>query len=111
MKFSLILFFAFSFQLSASVLLGQDVSINTDEASLRNVLDDLKEQTGIYFMFNEDDMPSSIKVDLAVDKGTLEDVLDEICDQTPFKYEIIEDFVVFTKKAPVVKKKSIQQKK
>jgi len=111
MKFSLILFFTFSLQLSASVLLGQDVSINTEEASLRNVLDDLKEQTGTYFMFNEDDMTASIKVDLAVDNGTLKGVLDEICDQTPFKYEIIEDFVVFTKKAPVLKKKSLQKKK
>lgn len=111
MKLSLILFFAFSLQLSASVLLGQQVSIRTGEASLKSVLEDLKEQTGTYFMYNENDMDASILVDLDMQGVSLEETLEEICKQAPFTYEIIEDFVVFTKKAPVKIKEAVQQKK
>ncbi|MRT92539.1 STN domain-containing protein [Ancylomarina sp. 16SWW S1-10-2] len=111
MKLSLILFFAFSLQLSASVLLGQQVSIRTGEASLKSVLEDLKEQTGTYFMYNEQDMDSSILVDLDMKDASLEETLEEICKQAPFTYEIIEDFVVFTKKAPTKLKKEVKQEK
>ncbi len=111
MKLSLILFFAFSFQLSASVLLGQQVSINTGEASLRTVLSELKEQTGTYFMYNEEDVDASYKVDLDMQNVSLESALDEICKQIPFEYEIIEDFVVFTKKEPKPVQEPVQLKK
>ena len=111
MKLSLILFFAFSLQLSASVLLGQQVSIRTGEASLKSVLEELKEQTGTYFMYNEKDMDASILVDLDMQSVSLEETLDEICKQAPFTYEIIEDFVVFTKKAPVKAKEEVKQEK
>ncbi|WP_158614406.1 SusC/RagA family TonB-linked outer membrane protein [Ancylomarina euxina] len=111
MKLSLILFFAFTMQLSASVLLGQQVSIRTGEASLRTVLEELKEQTGTYFMYNEDDLDASIRVELDMQNVSLEKALDEICKQAPFNYEIIEDFVVLTKKAPVIIKEVKQDKK
>jgi TonB-linked SusC/RagA family outer membrane protein len=111
MKLSLILFFAFSLQLSASVLLGQQVSIHTGEASLKSVLEDLKEQTGTYFMYNEKDMDASIQVDLDMQSVSLEETLEEICKQAPFTYEIIEDFVVFTKKAPAKIKEKVKQEK
>lgn len=111
MKLSLILTLAFSLQLSASVLLGQQVSLNTGQSSLRTVLDDLKEQTGTYFMYNEDDMDSLFKVEIDMQDVSLENALDEICKQVPFEYETIEDFVVFTKKAPVIINEAEQENK
>ena len=111
MKLSLILFFAFSLQLSASVLLGQQVSIRTGEATLKSVLEELKEQTGTYFMYNEKDMDASILVDLDMQGVSLEETLEEICKQAPFTYEIIEDFVVFTNKVPVKAKEEATQEK
>lgn len=110
MKLSFILFFAFSMQLSASVL-GQQVSIRTGEISLRTVLEELKVQTGTYFMFNEDDMDTSIRVELDMHNVSLEKALEEICKQAPFNYEVIEDFVVLTKKRPVVIGEVKQKKK
>eukprot|EP01029_Cantina_marsupialis_P031193 TRINITY_DN884_c0_g4_i2.p1 TRINITY_DN884_c0_g4~~TRINITY_DN884_c0_g4_i2.p1 ORF type:complete len:1193 (+),score=183.23 TRINITY_DN884_c0_g4_i2:1356-4934(+) len=111
MKLSLILIFVGTLQLSASVLLGQQVSISTEESSLRSVLEELQGQTGIYFMYHEADLNENLKVELDLENATLEDVLNEICKQAPVAYEIIEDFVLLKKKAPEVKQPVQQEKK
>ncbi len=107
MKLSLFLILICTAQISASTLLGQQVSIKT-EASLRTVFDELNKQTGTFFMFNEEDLNSEITVELNMKNVSLEDALDEICKQAPIKYEIVEDFVVITKK-PALPKPVIPQ--
>ncbi len=100
MKLSLMIILAFSLQLTASVL-GQQVTLNNGESLLKSILKDLHEQTGTYFMYNEDDLNASIHVNLDMKNVSLKEALDEICKQTPLEYEIIEDFVVFKKKRSV----------
>jgi TonB-linked SusC/RagA family outer membrane protein len=110
MKLSFILIFVGSLQLSASVLLGQEVSIQA-KASLVDVLEELNHQTGTYFMYNEKDIDDDIQVELNLESASLEEVLNEICNQTPLKYEVIEDFVVITRKDPVPVIEMQQEKK
>jgi TonB-linked SusC/RagA family outer membrane protein len=110
MKLSLILILVGTLQLSANVLLGQQVSISTSESSLRSVLEDLQEQTGTYFMYHEADLNEDLIIELDLQNATLENVLDEICKQAPVEYEIIEDFVLLKKRAPEVKQ-PVQEEK
>ena len=110
MKLSLLLMLVCTLQLSASVSLGQQVSVQSGESSLGTILEDLNHQTGTIFMYNKEDVDDRVSVELNMDRGSLEEVLDEICRQTPLKYEIIEEFVVITKKAPVIDQ-PVQQKR
>ncbi|MDQ1770642.1 SusC/RagA family TonB-linked outer membrane protein [Labilibaculum sp. A4] len=110
MKLSLLLMLVCTLQLSASVSLGQQVSVQSGESLLGTILEDLNHQTGTIFMYNKEDVDDRVSVELNMDRGSLEEVLDEICRQTPLKYEIIEEFVVITKKAPVIDQ-PVQQKK
>lgn len=111
MKLSLIIIFICSLQLSASVSLAQRVSVTVSEVSLRNVLENLHEQTGTYFMYNESDLNETIFVALDMQNVSLEEALNEICKQTAFEYEIIEDFVVFKKKIDEFIQPEIQENK
>ena len=110
MKLSLLLMLVCTLQLSASVSLGQQVSVQSGESSLGSILEDLNHQTGTIFMYNKEDVDDDVNVELNMNSASLEEVLDEICEQTSFKYEIIDEFVVITKKAPVVEQ-PIQQEK
>jgi Outer membrane receptor proteins, mostly Fe transport len=110
MKLSFILILVGSLQLSASVLLGQQVSLQV-KSSLVDVLEDLNHQTGTYFMYNVHEINDEIEVQLDMKNASLEEVLNEICQQAPVKYEIVEDFVIITKKDPVPVIKEVQEKK
>lgn len=110
MKLSFILILVGSLQLSASVLLGQQVSVQA-KTSLVDVLEDLNNQTGTYFMYNVHEIDDEIEVQLDMENASLEEVLNEICKQAPVKYEIVEDFVIITKKDPVPVVKEVQEKK
>jgi len=101
MKLSFILILAGSLQLSASVLLGQQVSIQM-RASLVDVLEELNNQTGTYFTYNEKDIDDDIQVELNLESVSLGEVLEEICSQALVRCEIVEDFVIITKKDPVL---------
>ncbi|PXY00987.1 SusC/RagA family TonB-linked outer membrane protein [Marinifilum breve] len=110
MKLSFILILVGSLQLSASVLLGQQVSVQA-KTSLVDVLEDLNNQTGTYFMYNVNEIDDEIEVQLDMQDASLEEVLNEICKQAPVNYEIVEDFVIITKKDPVPVIKEEQEKK
>ncbi|WP_320018604.1 SusC/RagA family TonB-linked outer membrane protein [Labilibaculum manganireducens] len=111
MKLSLLLMLVCTLQLSASVSLGQQVSVQSGESSVGSILEDLNHQTGNIFMYNKEDVDDQISIELNMTNGSLEEVLDEICRQTPFKYEIIDEFVVITRKAPVTEPAVEQEKK
>ncbi|MDQ2177174.1 carboxypeptidase-like regulatory domain-containing protein [Marinifilum sp. D714] len=110
MKLSFILILVGSLQLSASVLLGQQVSVQA-KTSLVDVLEDLNNQTGTYFMYNVNEIDDEIEVQLDMEDASLEEVLNEICQQAPVKYEIVEDFVIITKQDPVPVIEEVQEKK
>lgn len=111
MKLTLFLFFAFSFQLSAEVSLGQAVSLNSGEISVRDVFKNLKQQTGTYFMYQEDAVSHQLSVDLNFDEATLKEVLDQVCAQTDLQYDIVEDYVLITKGAPVIVAPTVQEER
>ena len=109
MKLTLFLFLAFSLQLSAKVMLGQQVTLELGETSVRKAFKELKRQTGTYFMYNEEDVARSLSVELTLDDVSLKEALNEICSQVPLDYEIVEDYVLIKKKTAVIKHPTNQQ--
>lgn len=111
MKLSLILMLVCTMQLSASVSLGQQVIVESGESSLGSILDDLNEQTGTFFMYNKKHVDEHENIVLDMSNANLEDVLDEICKQTSLQYEVVEEFVVITKKISELGPSALQERK
>ncbi|MDE5422862.1 SusC/RagA family TonB-linked outer membrane protein [Ancylomarina sp. DW003] len=111
MKISVFLVLVCTLQLSASVILGQQVSLQSGEMSVRQVFKELKTQTGTFFMYSEDEVDRNLLVDVDFSDVSLEVALDEICEQASLNYEIVDDYVLITKKALVVEQPVQQEKK
>ena len=90
--------------------MGQKVSIKTNNVSVRSVFNDLKDQTGTYFMFNEDEISDDLKVNVDLQDVSLEVALDDICEKTNLTYRILEDYVLIKKDVPVIKAKEQKKK-
>ncbi len=110
MKISVFLILACSMQLSASVM-GQQVSIESGRMSVRDVFKEFKVQTGTFFMYSEDEIDSDLTVDVDFLNVSLEDALEEICNQASLQYEIVDDYVLITKKPIVIEKEVKQEEK
>lgn len=109
MKISVFLVLVCTLQLSASVMLGQQVSLQSGEMSVRQVFKELKTQTGTFFMYSEDEIDRKLIVDIDFSDVSLEVALEEICEQAYLEYEIIDDYVLITRKVPAVEKPATQQ--
>lgn len=110
MKISVFLVLICTLQLSANVMLGQQVNIQSGEMSVREVFKELKTQTGTYFVFREKEVDAKLMVNADFSDISLEEALDEICEQASLQYEIVDDYVLITKKAPVIEPTVEQEK-
>ncbi|WP_321280990.1 SusC/RagA family TonB-linked outer membrane protein [Marinifilum fragile] len=110
MKISVFLVLVCTLQLSASVMLGQQVSLQSGEMSVREVFKELKAQTGTYFMFSEKEVDESLTVNANFSQVSLKEALDVVCKQTSLKYEIIDDYVLITKGPRVIEQKQEEKK-
>ena len=111
MKVSVFLVLVCTLQLSASVMLGQQVNLQSEEMTVREVFKELKTQTGTYFMYSEKEVDADVIVKADFSDVSLEEALDDICEQASLQYEIVDDYVLITKKAPVIKQPVQQEKK
>jgi TonB-linked SusC/RagA family outer membrane protein len=111
MKISVFLVLVCTLQLSASVMLGQQVSLQSADMSVRQVFKELKTQTGTFFMYSEEEVDRNLLVEVDFSDVSLEVALDEICEQAALTYEIVDDYVLITKKAPVLEKQNVKQEK
>ncbi|MCZ4695602.1 SusC/RagA family TonB-linked outer membrane protein [Ancylomarina euxinus] len=111
MKISVFLVLVCSMQLSASVMLGQQVSIHAGEMTVREVFKEFKTQTGTFFMYSEEDISLDLTVDVDFSQVSLEEALQEICKQVALSYEIVDNYVLITKKPSLVELPLQEQKK
>ena len=78
MRLTLLLTMLFSFTAIASVS-SQSVTLKLENASLRETIKELKKQTGIYFVFNEEEVANlSVKLNMVLTDGPFENALDRI---------------------------------
>ncbi|MBV7529172.1 SusC/RagA family TonB-linked outer membrane protein [Chitinophaga sp. sic0106] len=109
LTFCLTLFFAL--HISAKTM-GQRITIEARAARLESVFEEIKLQTGYTFVYRDDLMAQSRKVDLHLQDATLKEVLEVCFKNQPFTYSITQTAVVLRKKEdepPVTAPAPVQQ--
>lgn len=101
MKLSIFLMVAFSLQLSATTK-GQEINLKAKGMSIRNVLKEIKRQTGYYIMFNESDIDRSIKVDHDITDLPVNEALELVFEKLPLQFNIVDDYILIKKRQEVV---------
>lgn len=100
-KFALVClfaFFSFGYTLAAETLLQQKkVTINMRNTSIKDLLKEIKKQTGLNFIYNEAEFSSSTRKDIDVKDSRVEDVLNSLIDSNEYRYEIIGNNITIVK--------------
>ena len=79
----------------------QKVNIHGENGEIQNVFRQIKEQTGLNFIYDEDQVSTLSPVTLSMKEATVESVLKRLFDNTPFEYS-------YEKLSIVVKKRRTQ---
>ena len=64
----------------------QKVNIHVENGEIQNVFRQIKEQTGLNFIYDEDQVSTLSPVTLSMKEATVESVLKRLFDNTPFEY-------------------------
>ena len=101
MKITAFLICAFFVHVSAATL-AQTVSLSEHKASLEKVINDIKQQTGYSFFYNQDWLQKAKPVDLVVKNQPLETVLKACFADQPVDFAVVNQTIVLKlKEAPV----------
>ena len=94
MRLTLLLTMFFSFTAIASVS-SQSVTLKLENASLRETIKELKNQTGVYFVFYEVEIANlNVKLNMVLTNEPFEKALDRIFEGLPLSYEYAEGVVI-----------------
>ena len=95
MKLCIILVCLFSFSLSATTLAQRErVSMKLQEVSLRQVLEQIREQTNLQFMMSKEQGERVGRVSVNAENATVAEVLDKVFASTGLTWVINEDIIV-----------------
>ncbi|WP_236979474.1 TonB-dependent receptor [Membranihabitans maritimus] len=101
MKLSVFLTFFCVMQITAATGFGQErINIDVKNASLDEILEEIKVQTDYRFFFEKGVINLSRKMSLKVRNETVENVLGEMFSDSPISFTILKDQIVFTRKPP-----------
>lgn len=107
MKLSIIFILFFSFSVSARVVAQQEkVNLNLSKANLQTLFREIQKQTGLYFVYNEEQCGAFGEVNIHVKGGTVEQVLAEVFRTKDFNYHFEDKIIVIkadSKVAPQAK--------
>lgn len=94
MRLTLLLTMFFSFTAIARVS-SQSVTLKLENATLRETIKELKNQTGVYFVFNEEEIASlNVKLNMILTNEPFEIALERIFEGLPFSYEYSKGVVI-----------------
>jgi len=93
MKITAFLLLIFCMQVSATTL-AQNVSLSEHNASLEKVINDIKQQTGYSFFYNQEWLSQAQPVDIDVRNQPLEAALKTCFNNQPFTYAIVNQTIV-----------------
>ncbi len=100
MKFTAIIVFCLSMQLSANTM-AQKVSLSVKDASLKTIFKEVRKQTGYYFIYSNEALSQSIPVSVQAKNLELDKLLAIIFDRQPLSYAIEEQTIIVNIKTPV----------
>lgn len=75
-------------------VVSQTVSLKLENATLREAFKILKKQTGVYFIFNEEELATDVRLNMKVDNLSLENTVRQILQGLPYDFECLENMVV-----------------
>ncbi len=95
-----VLFFVFvsSLHTQATVWAQGKVTVELQNKTLGEVLKVLKEQTGVHFMYNTQEVNVGTKVSVSLNEARLEEALQSIFQGLPYRYNQVEDYILITPK-------------
>ncbi|MGV3706324.1 MAG: TonB-dependent receptor [Arcticibacter sp.] len=96
MKLTGIILLAVTLHVSASTF-GQKVTVNVRESSLKNVLNDIRKQTGYYFIYNKGVIQKMRPVTIQASNMPLEDLLKSILQNQSLSYQIKDRVIIITR--------------
>lgn len=98
MKFTIILLL-FSLQLSANVYSQNRITLNIKSVALKTALQQIEKKSAFRFLYKDDVIDGSVKVDIAADNMLVTDMLDNLFNNISLGYHILNDnLVVITDK-------------
>ncbi|MGQ1910599.1 SusC/RagA family TonB-linked outer membrane protein [Marinifilum sp. RC60d5] len=90
---------------------NQRVSMEMDQATILDVLNEIKEQTGLRFVYYQDMFDESAKVDVEVENEEVKQVLDQLLRERGLECEVEEEVITFKKLVKPIPVPVVQEKK
>lgn len=75
---------------------GKHVSIQKNGISVKEALEQVKEQSGIYLLYQENIIDKSVRLDLNLKNASFREAMDAICPAAGLSYEVSNDHVLIT---------------
>lgn len=95
MRLCVIFTFLFSFSVSARVIAQQEkVNLDLQRATLQTLFQEIQRQTGLFFVYNEEQCQSFGDVTIRVKAETVENVLEQIFRSKDFIYQFEDKIIV-----------------
>ncbi|WP_188316079.1 SusC/RagA family TonB-linked outer membrane protein [Chitinophaga agrisoli] len=95
MKLTGVILLAATLQVSASTY-AQKVTIHRQNSDLKTILNEIRKQTGYYFIFDKDVLQHTGPVTIQATDQELSAVLGEICSKQRLSYEIRDQLIIIT---------------
>ncbi|MCE5346532.1 MAG: TonB-dependent receptor [Bacteroidales bacterium] len=113
MKITAVLLFCSMLNALASPTYSQitKISLNLNNSSIEDVLDNIEAQSEFYFLYNQKLVDVSRKVDIVAENKPIKDVLDDIFKNEDVKYLVYDRQIILTSKEESGKMVELQQKK
>jgi len=107
MKLTILTLIFCAMQVSASTILrGQNLNLQIENGSIRDVLKSIEKESSYRFFFNDSFTDLDKLVHLDIKNGTLADVMDELLSSSDMSYKLMTDSLVV-----IAPKNELQQKK
>ena len=78
---------------AGNLLQGYRVNLNLSNVSIKNVIEEIKKQTNLSFVYNELDIQGVGLLNMKVENQTVEKVLDQILKDKRLCYEIVDKVI------------------
>ncbi len=101
MKLTAALLLILSLQVSANGF-SQKVSLDLRNASIEQMIKDIRKQTGYFFLYKSEQLRNSPKVSVRIKDADLEQALEKTLAATPLTFRIVDQTIILLKKATPV---------
>lgn len=102
MRFTVVLV-AVSF-MSVYAAAPQTVNLKMNNVTFREIFKVLKQQTGVYFVYNEEELSDEIKLDVDLSGKSIKEAMEEILNGRPYSFECLNDMVIIKPRNEILQK-------